>query len=182
MKVRPCTAYVRKCTTVQYVTVAYRDNHQSAFFCEFATRPLWLYLQFKAKKHANDCWYFAIKKEKLARPKIIPKRERILGIDVNCVEKRELLVLWHEPLEMRCWENVGYCKQVYVAWATWNTLLRKRRLKRLSMHMLIVYVWEYGNYITNDGLLIISINWIGFICDHVWAYELDFIWLIIVVW
>jgi len=44
------------------------------------------------------------------------------------------------------------------------------------MHMLIVHVWEYLDYVTNDGLLIISINWIGVICDHIWAYERDFIW------
>jgi len=36
------------------------------------------------------------------------------------------------------------------------------------------------NYVTNDGLLIILINWIGVICDHVWANERVFILLIVV--
>ena len=40
------------------------------------------------------------KNEKLSCPNI-PERERILGIDVPCVDKCELLVLLHEPLKMR---------------------------------------------------------------------------------
>ena len=40
------------------------------------------------------------KNKKLTRPNI-PERARILGTDVPCIEKRELLVLLHKPLEMR---------------------------------------------------------------------------------
>jgi len=39
------------------------------------------------------------------------RKARILGTDVPCKEKRELIV----PLEMRYRQSVGYCEQVCVA-------------------------------------------------------------------
>jgi hypothetical protein len=99
---------------MQYVTVAYRDSEQSTLFCEFATKPLWLYLLFEYIKMQMNVDILRLKNEKLSCPNI-PERERILGTDVPCVKKRELLVLLNKPLEMRYWQNVDYCKQVYVA-------------------------------------------------------------------
>ncbi len=58
MIVRPCTVFVRNCTTVQYAIVAYRDinSKQTSFsfiFVKFEIRPLWLYLPFEI----TDTWY-----------------------------------------------------------------------------------------------------------------------------
>jgi hypothetical protein len=56
MTVRPCTAFVRNRTTVQYVTVRYRvlSSNSQHYFCEFEIRPLWLYLPFEIK----NTWYW----------------------------------------------------------------------------------------------------------------------------
>ena len=56
--VRPCTVFVRKCTILKYVTVAYRDISSqkiavSFIFVKFELRPLWLYLPFQI----TDTWY-----------------------------------------------------------------------------------------------------------------------------
>ena len=85
MTLRPRTVFVRNCTTLQYVTVRYRTvlipyrtaDKSQHYFCEFGMRPLWLYLIFEVTS-------------------------TVLGTDVPCViEKRELLMLLHKPLEMR---------------------------------------------------------------------------------
>jgi len=64
--------------------------------------PFGYILYLRIAKNANKCWCSTIskKKEKLTRPNV-PERARIVGTDVPCVEKRELLVLLHEPFEMR---------------------------------------------------------------------------------
>jgi hypothetical protein len=74
MTVRPCTAFVRNRTTLQYVTVRYRDIGSQ---------------HFENLKYGHFGFIFHL-------------RSQILGTDVPCViEKRELLVLLHKPLEMR---------------------------------------------------------------------------------
>ncbi len=52
MTLRPCTVFVRNCTTMQYVTIAYRDISSqqttiSLIFVKFEIRPFWLYLPFE---------------------------------------------------------------------------------------------------------------------------------------
>ena len=54
MTIRPCTAFVRNCTTVQYVTLRYRDINSQQYFCEFAMRPLCLYILFEV----TSTWYW----------------------------------------------------------------------------------------------------------------------------
>jgi hypothetical protein len=88
MTVRPCTTFVRKCTTVQHVTVRYRD---------ISSQQTKVNIIFVNLEWGNFEFIFYL-------------RSQVIGTDVPCViEKRELLVLLHKPLEMRVWHNVGYC-------------------------------------------------------------------------
>jgi hypothetical protein len=81
MTVRPCTAFVRRCTTVQHVTVRYRDISGE----QKLVGIIFVYLKYG---------YLGF---------IFNLRSQILGTDMPCViEERELLVLLHKPLEMRC--------------------------------------------------------------------------------
>ena len=80
MTVRPCTDFARNCTTVQNVTVRYRDISSQQTSINIIS------VNFRYG-------HFGL---------IFHLRLHILGTDVPCViEKRELRVLLHKPLEMR---------------------------------------------------------------------------------